>query len=306
MKKCEACEERPANYGYVKWINCIDGIDRYWFGYICDECYHKFEEEWAKEEECNVQYIGTISAEDWNEDGIIRVFENLDGHELYIGREIGKHGFRHYQFCMDCAGDLEKYTADNRTGWHVERCISWEMSKGYCRKTGDYRYIGDSREERYYAWLRARRPLPIWRSFGASVVKQNDRSITVWVDTEGKAGKSTFSYILERRGKCLNIPRTEHNPTRLIDFVAMHYKGEPLIIVDIPRDQKLGKELCRALETIKDGVITSAKYQGTKMFIKGVKILVFTNHFLDKTTYAALTEDRWDVKSLKASKSHPR
>lgn len=248
-----------------------------------------------------MQYIGTISKKDWPVEAITRIYQNLDGHELILGDETGNGGYRHFQFCMDCAGNLREYADINSLGWHIEECVSWDAAKNYCRKTGNYLYFGDSIEERYYKWIRSRKPLQCWQTFGASVAHQTDRQITVWVDTDGCAGKSTFAYILERRGKCLNIPRTEHNPTKLLDFVAMHYNNEPLIVVDIPRDQKVSKDLCRALETVKDGVITSAKYHGTKKFIKGVKILVFTNHFLDKSVYAALTKDRWDVKSLKAS-----
>lgn len=235
----------------------------------------------------------------WNVDSIKSVFQNLDGHELYLGRETGKGGFRHYQFCMDCAGDLEKYANNNSLGWHIESAVDWEKSKAYCRKTGDYLYFGDSIEERYYQWIKSKGVLPIWKSFGASVVCQNDRQITVWVDTQGGASKSTWCYLVERRGKCLSVPRTEQNPTRISDYVAMHYDNEPLIVVDIPRDDKITPSLCKALEDIKDGKISSAKYQGTRRFIKGVKILVFTNHWIPKETYAALSEDRWIVRSIK-------
>lgn len=84
----------------------------------------------------------------------------------------------------------------------------------------------------------------------------------------------------------------------------MHYDNEPIIVVDIPRDEKVTKKLCKALEDIKDGNINSAKYQGTKRFIKGVKVIVFTNHWIPKEVYAALTDDRWRVYSVEKADSH--
>lgn len=254
------------------------------------------------------KYIGTISMAEWGEEAIRRVFDRLDGHELYLGRETGKGGFKHYQYCMDCAGDLERYANNNYLGWHIELCVDWEKSKNYCRKSGNYLYIGDSIEERYYNWAIGRNPLPIWRDWGCSIARQNDRGITVWVDTDGGNAKSTFSYLVERRGKAFSIPATEQKPKNIIDYTAMHYDNEPMIIVDIPRAVSITKELCNALETLKDGKLESAKYHGTKRFIKGVKILVFTNHFIPQEIYKTLTEDRWEIISLKAWKEehYPR
>lgn len=245
------------------------------------------------------KWIGTISRSEYSESDIRTVAEKVDFHELYVGREVGRSGFAHYQFCIDCAGDLETLNADLCLGWHIERAVDWEKSKNYCRKSGNYLYIGDSREERYYNWITRKPAKDIWRTFGCSVVSQNDRCITCWVDTQGSATKSTFCYILERRGKCLSVPRTEQSATRIIDFVTAHYNNEPLIIVDLPRDKKVTADLCKALETIKDGTLTSAKYHGQKIFAKGVKILLFTNHYIPKQTYTALSRDRWDVRSVK-------
>lgn len=253
------------------------------------------------------KYIGTISMEMWNEDAIIRVYENLDGKELYLGRETGRNGFKHYQYCMHCAGDLVQYNESNNLGWHIELCVSWEESKNYCRKGGNYLYLGDSIEERTYAYIRSRPTLPIWKAFATNLARQNDRGIDVWVDTDGKSGKSTWCYLLERRGKVLTIPRTEKSPKLILDFVAAHYNNEPVIAVDIPRSETLDIATCNVLETLKDGTINSAKYQGKKMFIKGVRIIVFTNHFIPndskdpkKDVYGKLTKDRWNVYSVQA------
>ena len=80
-----------------------------------------------------------------------------------------------------------------------------------------------------------------------------------------------------------------------MDYIAMHYDNQPVIWIDLPRSRLVDKDLAECLEDIKDGLIASAKYEGTLRFIRGVKVIVTTNHWVDKTAYKMLSTDRWDV-----------
>lgn len=242
-----------------------------------------------------MKYVGTISSDLWNEDGIKQVFRSVDGHELYAGREVGKNGYKHYQFCMDCGGDLEEYNSKNSLGWHIEQCVSWSDAVNYCRKTGNYLYIGDSIEEREWNRIRRRRPLPIWSNIVNSVLHQNDRQITVWIDRKGNAGKSTLGYIMQRRGCAMSIPRLDQHGSRMAEFVTMNYDNERVIILDLPRAESLTVEHTAVLEDIKDGNLSTGKYQGTCKLIRGAKVLVYTNQWIPKDTYNSLSLDRWDI-----------
>lgn len=242
-----------------------------------------------------MQYIGTISMSHWSIGGIKAVFKRLDLHELYVGREVGKGGFNHYQFCADCAGDLEEYAKRNSLGWHIEKCISWDISKNYCRKEGNYSYFGDSIEEGTFRGIRDRTWRNVQMAILDSLTHQNDRQITVWVDRKGSAGKSSLLYTMERNGKWCSIPRTEQQPNRMNDYVAMHYENEEVIVLDLARARRLEVEQTEVLEDIKDGLVKSTKYEGHKRFIKGVKLLVYTNNWIPYESYTALTKDRWDI-----------
>lgn len=242
-----------------------------------------------------MKYVGTISMENWNEDGLKHVFKSLDGHELYAGREVGRSGFKHYQFAMDCGGDLEQYNSENSCGWHIEPCISWESAVNYCRKTGNYLYIGNSIEEREWNKIRGRRPLKIWTDIIKSVNRAGDRTVTVWIDRKGSSGKSTLGYILKRRGCALSIPRLDQHGARMAEYVTMNYDNEPLIILDLPRAEHLTTEHTAVLEDIKDGNLSTGKYQGSTKLIRGVKVLVYTNQWIPNDTYNSLSHDRWDI-----------
>lgn len=242
------------------------------------------------------KYMGTISAEKWNIDGIKAALRNLDVKEAYIGNEVGKGGFKHYQFAIDCGGDLLEYASDNNLGWHIENCVSWDESVQYCRKTGNYVYLGNSREERYYNWAKGRGLLPIWKYALSKLASQNDRQIDIWIDTEGGHGKSFTNYLLQRRGFAFCVDGDK----RLIENIAMNFDNEPIMVVDIPRAETIDTDLVKTLENLKNGIVATGKYQGSKKYFRGTKILVFTNHYIPSEVYKKLTEDRWRKHSVKA------
>lgn len=242
-----------------------------------------------------MKYCATINAEDYREHTVVRLLQLLDLHEAYLGREVGNGGYRHYQCAIDCAGDLRAFVDNNQLGWHIEDCVSWNDSINYCRKTDDYRYVGDSIEEREYQRIAGRPNNIVGTRIDQHLRNQNDRCISICVDTVGGTGKTTHGYIRVRRGEWFTVPRTAETPVRIMDYIAMHYKNEGVIWIDLPRSRKVDVDLAECLEDIKDGLIASAKYEGRIRLIRGVKVLVTTNHWIDKTAYKMLSADRWDV-----------
>lgn len=219
-----------------------------------------------------------------------------------IGRETGKSGYDHWQFAVRCAGDLEQRVRDDNLGWHVEKCISWDKAVKYCRKDGRYTLFGNPpASERLYKKYRqglirlTATQLDILRS----VRRQNDRSVTVWIDRHGSSGKSYIGYLEEIGGRWLSVPRTEQSATRMIDYIAMKYDKQKAVLIDLPRQKVLTEGLCGVIEDLKDGNIKSAKYQGTEHFVRGLKVIVFTNNYIPPKAFKALSEDRWDIHIIK-------
>lgn len=245
-----------------------------------------------------MQYIGTIDRKRWSGRAVKCVLDRIDTEWAIVGREVGKDGYHHWQFAVDCSGDLERYNLDNNLGWHVEKCVSWEKSVRYCRKDGRYFLFGNppTAERMYKRYRDGRFHLNSTQSdILRSVRRGNDRTVTVWIDRKGSAGKSTLLYLEEIGGRWLSVPRAEQSAVRIIDFIAQNYQEEKAICLDLPRDKTLTPALCGAIEDLKDGNVKSAKYQGTKLFIKGVKVVVFTNNWIPPKTYNSLSKDRWDI-----------
>lgn len=233
--------------------------------------------------------------EKWTKGGVVKICKSLDLHELYLGEEVGTGGFQHYQYCVDCAGDLEQYAENNNLGWHVERCISWELSVEYCRKENKYHYFGDSIEERTYRTIQHRTLNDFQKIIDYESRRSDLRIITVFIDRDGCGGKSSILYNKVRNGEWLAIPRTEQQPNRMNDYVCAYYKNESTVVLDLARAKVLQPEQTEVLEDIKDGLVQSTKYEGKKRFMKGVNVIVFTNQWIPKKTYEMLTEDRWNI-----------
>lgn len=242
------------------------------------------------------KYIGTISADKWSWGAIKHILGRLDLHEYVVGDEVGTGGYHHYQFAVDCAGDLLDYSNRNHLGWHIEGAVDWERSKIYCRKDGRVHEWGDSVEAREYLRIKNRHLNEFQLDLERSISDQDDRSLVCWIDREGGNGKSTWCYLNEKRGRVFSLPVTEQSPNRIIDYIVALYDGEEIIVMDLPRANKLTKKQAEVLETVKDGNLKSTKYQGKKIFIRGVKIVVFTNNWIDSAVYKSLTEDRWKIR----------
>lgn len=245
-----------------------------------------------------IEYIGTISRAEWSGSAIKKLLRTLDVDWGIFGRETGKSGYEHWQFAIKTASDLSAWNDRNKLGWHIENCISWEKAVRYCRKDGRYFLFGNPpRSERQYYRYRTRqfRLNEIQSQILRELRHQSDRTIQVWIDRKGGVGKSTIGYLENIGGRWLSVPRTEQSGVKILDFIAMHYDGEKVICVDLPRQKTLTPELCGVLEDIKDGQVYSAKYQGTKLFLRGIKVVVFTNSWVPKKTYESLSKDRWDI-----------
>lgn len=199
-----------------------------------------------------MKYIATASKESCNLGVIKRVLRAVDTKRSVVGEEIGSAGFRHFQLCIDCSGDLENYSRNNNLGWHIEPCISWSRSLAYCRKEGHYHDYGFNDRRFLIEHFREDQ-----RTVIEHLNNQGDRTITVWINPSGSIGKTSMLYNLARVGKILPIPRTDKAPHRIMDFCAMMYEDEDIICLDLPRNDVLTKDQAGTLESIKDGLLVS-------------------------------------------------
>lgn len=129
-----------------------------------------------------------------------------------------------------------------------------------------------------------------WQSKALEMLKQqNDREILFVVDEEGGKGKSTLAkYIMaEMSGHYLNGGKHQD-----LAHAFAKNKNAEYIIFDMARNTSTEFWPYNMMEQLKNGMITSTKYDSTTIFTESKKIVVFSNEEPDKTK---LTQDRYRV-----------
>jgi hypothetical protein len=213
--------------------------------------------------------------------------EEQDCHKWVVAKETGRGGYRHIQARFAVAElEGERWEAFKRRfpEAHIEKASdTWE----YERKEGRYLTSDDTKEirEQRFGALR-----PAQEGAIEALERTNDREVLVWYDKEGNQGKSWLCGHLYETGKACYVPPTIDTVKGLIQWVTSAYRGEPYIVIDIPRSWKWSEQLYCAIESIKDGLVYDTRYVSRIRNIRGVKVLVLTNTLpkLDK-----LSQDRW-------------
>ncbi|BBE29368.1 replication associated protein [Simismacovirus malbas1] len=223
------------------------------------------------------------------------VLASVDAKKAIIGRELGQGGLDHWQVVVRCSGDLPERIMDWTLGWHVEECRDFTAGWDYCRKEGRYQIYKANHADIELERIR-RYKYNTWQNrIYNSIKNQNDRVVTVWIDVRGGHGKTVLWLNMVGRGEVLPVPRSKLKAGRLSAWVCDAWDGHEIIWIDLPRNRKLDPDLCGELEELKDGVAFDDRYGAHWKIIRGTKILVTTNQWIDNNTYKSLSEDRWDI-----------
>lgn len=206
-----------------------------------------------------------------------------DVHDWIIAKETGTFGYHHWQIRMRTNLTFDEMKQNFPTA-HIEQASD---NYDYERKDGNYLSSTDTKDilKTRYAELR-----PNQRRILTEVGNSNDRSICCVIDNKGNTGKSFLARHLYETGRAFYVPPTCTSPQTIIQFVASGYRGEPIIVVDIPRSTRWTNQLYIAIETIKDGLVYDTRYRTTIRDIFGVNVLVFCNN---KPNLSKLSSDRW-------------
>lgn len=120
------------------------------------------------------------------------------------------------------------------------------------------------------------------------LLTQNDRQV-LWVsDPEGAKGKTMLSRYLVANHNAFYIQNGKNAD------IAYAYDSQEVIVFDLTRSQE-ERVNYSIIESFKNGVLFSPKYESiTKMF-KPCKVVVMANFYPDQTK---LSSDRWDIMEL--------
>ena len=230
-------------------------------------------------------YMLTAPRDKVHKRAIKEFIKNHDIHRWIIAKETGRGGYEHWQIRLDTCASFEELKSAFPTA-HIEKSTVW---CNYERKEGNFIQSDDTTDIRRCRFGKLR---PNQQRIIQQLQRQSDRGITVVYDPCGGSGKSFLIRHLFETGRGCYVPPTISSVQGIIQYVASGYRGEPYILIDIPRSTKWNTQVLEGLEAIKDGLVYDTRYHAQMRDIWGVKVLVTTNTM---PNLDALSIDRWQI-----------
>ncbi len=208
--------------------------------------------------------------------------------------EVGKKGTPHLQGNISLKKKL-RATAINK--W--DKRIHWEKTRNvdasieYCMKETKIYTNLDLEDFNEYDKIE-------WRGWQKEIIDsvakpcKDDRKINWIYDKKGNTGKSYLTKYLMRVENALVV---EGKKTDIFHQIAKRKEegiAIPLIIIDVPR-ASFNNISYSAIECIKNGFISSGKYEGGQYTFPSPHVYIFANSKPDKTKFS---KDRWNIKLI--------
>ena len=119
------------------------------------------------------------------------------------------------------------------------------------------------------------------------VTQHDDRKIYWIVDPQGGKGKTWLAGILVAHYGAIVVQGQARD-------VFHEWQGEPIVIFDI--SHSLSEKIdYSAMDSIKNGIVFSGKYDSKVTFYKQPEVLVFASCYPRRS---AMSEDRWDITKI--------
>ena len=220
-------------------------------------------------------------------------------------QERGKEGTPHIQGCFRTKNVSRFTTVKAWYKWHIEMCHDWAAAVKYCSKVESrefpalnaksYGLEGVGKPEVYTFKLAA--PYP-WQQKVIDIINGpvDDRKIYWFYCKKGGSGKTALAKHL-----CMNNGAifVSGKGADVKAAIAATEKKPKVVVFGIPRTaEKADGDQCiswDALESVKDGMFFSGKYESGMVLMPPPHMIVFANFAPDTTKLSA---DRWVVENV--------
>lgn len=231
----------------------------------------------------------TLRYEDMNLSQLSQTLKEIAKKFCFSG-ELSKDGYKHWQGCFSLKTKERFATVKNHfpNTIHLEPCKNWFKSKEYCSKmethiegpyTEDYVFIKTI--EKLYDWQTKIRD--------ECLLEPDDRRINWIYDYEGNSGKTQFCkyMILKHNAIYLNNGKTQ-------DIAYALPEDPKIVLFDFCRsnEEKINYQV---IESIKNGIIFSGKYESKNKIFNSPHIYIFANFRPDLNK---LSKDRWYLREI--------
>lgn len=219
--------------------------------------------------------------------------QNLRGYckELYFQGERSENGYEHWQGCISLKHKEYRDTVKNIFGYnevHIEPARNWIALKNYCKK--DETYI-EGPYNINSVFLDTPELNKEWQiKLKEELLKKPDpRKIICYIDRKGGAGKTDFCIHMYDKHEANVLSVGRHT-----DLAYMLVDEPKIVLFDIPRSVE-DYISWQIIEQIKNGFVTSGKYESKIKRFNKPHVVVFMNEDPD---FNKLSKDRWDCRYL--------
>lgn len=239
----------------------------------------------------------TNPKKDITKKALIDALGELKTDQYVIGEEIGlESGYEHYQIRVHFK---KPYTLNELIEFNKRHGMTGRWSP--TSKNGkNFDYV--EKEGKFYrSWEGALAKyhdmdlLPWQYEMTGAIGESNDRNIIVCYDPNGNTGKSVLAKWLEVHHIMDVCPVSSGESGEYIAY-CMGYQAKGYVF-DIPKCETLKdkKQMWKAIEQIKNGLLYDGRYSPRKTWIEPPSILVMTN---DVPPFNHLSKDRWEMYEL--------
>lgn len=217
--------------------------------------------------------------------------------DFIFQEEIGKQGTPHLQGAIKLKRPMRftEFTPDRRIHWEPQRSLENVL---YCSKSetkkpgGQVRFMGSYKPKKE---LQLITPCFWWQQEILRLIETepDSRSVHWYWSESGDIGKSSFAKYLVAKRNALFFEEGKKADIMKLIFDAPEERLEK-IVIDVPRDN--GNNVSyKSIESIKNGMIYSSKYEGGYKLFNAPHIIVFAN---EPPQEYRLSSDRWHIKNI--------
>lgn len=274
------CSEEP--------INCVDGIDEAPFGNTSSKGARK------KQISQRMHWFFTFNNYlNSDIDGLDALFKEICT-DWVFQEEVGDSGTPHLQGVIKLKKPMRftEFTPNLTIHWEPVKRLQESIT--YCTKershTGRRCEGGNWKFKRPLKLITPDRP---WQVDLLNILKEepDDRKVYWYWSDAGNMGKSSFGKYLVATHSCVFIDEGKKTDIMKTIMDADMDRPRVAVVFDVPRDNG-NKVSYKSIESIKNGMIYSPKYESGYKLFNPPHLIVFCNYEPD---YTKLSADRWVV-----------
>lgn len=236
------------------------------------------------------RWFFTLKASSIQLSQLFEVLQEISKQFVFSLEKGGTTDYEHYQGVFSLKNKEYFSTVKNHfpSVIHLESCSDWFASRAYCSKSDTH--IAGPWTERSIMVKTIETLRPWQKDLETELITcdADDRKIIVYVDKEGGKGKSQFCKYMAIKHNAVVLQNGAKKD------IAYCINNQKIVLFNLARDteDRLNYD---AIESIKDGMIFSSKYESNMKLFNSPHVVIFSNYDLD---WKRMTKDRWDIRRL--------